>query len=78
MTFDFTHTRQMLRRLVENRSFGVGSVVELLQRGAPSVVQSQVDAKLRLERQLKQVARVTCVTCVTYAACVTCERVERV
>ena len=47
--------RQMLRRLVEKRSFGVTSMVELLQRGAPSVVQSQVDAKLRLERQLKQV-----------------------
>ncbi|KAL1520628.1 hypothetical protein AB1Y20_022202 [Prymnesium parvum] len=54
---DFTHTRQMLRQLVERRSFGVTAVVELLQRGAPSVTRNQVDAKLKLDRQLKQESR---------------------
>ena len=39
---DFSQTRQMLRTLVEKRSFGVNAVVEFLQHGAPSVIQSQV------------------------------------
>ena len=43
----------MLRTLVEKRSFGVGALVDLLQHGAPSMVHSHVDAKARLERQLK-------------------------
>lgn len=36
------------------RSFGVNAVVELFQHGAPSVIHSQVDAKQRLELQVKE------------------------
>ena len=52
---DFSHTRQMLGTLSQRRRSigGVGAVVELLQQGAPSLVESQVDAKQRLELKLK-------------------------
>jgi len=55
-SLDFSHTRMMLRELVERRRWrgGVHAVVELLQQGVPSVIESQLDAKVRLERELKR------------------------
>ena len=52
---DFTQTRAMMRTIVERRGRlgGLGGVVELLQQGTPSLVKSQRDAKVALDRELR-------------------------
>ena len=52
---DFSHSRTVLGSLgARRRSVGAAhAVVELLKQGAPSVIESHVDAKQRLEMHLK-------------------------
>jgi hypothetical protein len=52
---DFSQTRAMMRTIVERRGRlgGLGGVVELLQQGTPSLVKSQRDAKVALDRELR-------------------------
>ena len=52
---DFTQTREAVRSLVERRGRlgGIGGALELLQSGAPLLVQSQHDAKAALDAQLR-------------------------
>ena len=58
---DFTATRNVLRQLASRQRLGgVAAVLDLLQRGAPSLVESQEDAKVQIERQLR-------VSCDTFA-----------
>ncbi len=52
---DFTHTRDAIRAFVGRRG-GVSTVMELLQRSVPCTVESQVDAKCKLEHELRRAA----------------------
>ena len=64
---DFTATRNVLRQLASRQRLGgVAAVLDLLQRGAPSLVESQEDAKVQIERQL----RVSCDTFVLHCTAV--------
>ena len=58
----------MLRGLVERRRAigGVGALVELVKHGAPSVVESQVNSKDQLERELKASCERYIATCTSY------------
>ena len=57
-TLDFTQTREALRAFVARREQlnGVSTVMELLQRSAPSTIESHLDAKAKLEKELRRVA----------------------
>mgnify|MGYP001186893806 CR=1 FL=1 len=52
---DFSHTREAIRGLASRRQTigGLGAVFELFQRGAPSLVESHLNAKAGLDSELK-------------------------
>lgn len=55
---DFTHTREAIRRMMTGQlSFlslsSDNAVLQLVSKGAPRLLESQLDAKKELERQLK-------------------------
>ena len=53
---DFTQTREAMRSLMERRGRlgGLGGALELLQSGAPSIIQSHRDAKVALDAELRE------------------------